>query len=850
MRQRIRSALCRPTLTRLGLTGLGVLVMVLALSPGATVPQSRAAGGSGHPSEEWITINKDYSSQRYVDLDQITPKNVSALKEVCEIQLNEPNWFSSGLLKVGRTLYVTTLRGTYAFDAANCQLRWHYFINFRQTIATNAQRGAGYLDGRIFRGTADGRVIGLDAETGELLKGWDVQAANPENHEAFSAAPIGWEGKVFIGIVVGDDGIAGRLMAFDAQTAEKLWSFDTTMGKHAGGAFWTTYSLDPKTGELFAGVANPHPDYNRDFDKDDDTAHTDSLISVNAMNSAQAELNWYYQAVPHDDHDWDLATAPTLYRTPAGKDMAAITGKSGRVYGVDRATHSLVFNTPATTIAHDDEPLDKTWKLVCPGLQGGAMFNGTAYHPGTDTLYVGMSDHCAFYTKNPAFGPNGGTVIKDWSTAAKREAPRGWITAMDGETGQILWQYHAESQVLAGLVPTKSGLLFAGDTHGNLLALDAKSGSALKLIDVRGALNNGLISYEVKGEQYVAAAIGGPTENPSTVAGPLRVSIFSLHGSKTPEIVKLARVQPEIPGQPPSAAMYVQACTQCHGVDGSGGSAPPLIRQSQLADPQLLKRFLKTVPPPMPRLYPGVLEEKDVELIAEYLRTSVFKCGQPGGQSCKPPEPPMTGGTPYWRAIYSVLTYPRCLNCHPGPAPATPPVPGWPARAFDYPRQADDRHPHYYLVLRGPERDKLGRLDNKGAPFGRCDTCHGTENNPKTGIPGAENEEGTSAWHLAPAEMAWESVPGVPFTGAELCAQLKDPARNGGRDLEALLDHVEKDTLVLWGFNPGTRPNGQARTTPPLGHEEFVNTFEKWIDSGAPCPTQESDLARNQMNPR
>ena len=180
MRQRIRGALCQWTLTRLGLTVLGVFVMVLALLPGAAVPQSTSTDSSCHRSEEWITVNKDYSSQRYVDLDQITPKNVSALKEVCEIQLNGPNWFSSGLLKVGRTLYVTTLRGTYAFDATNCQLRWHYFINFRQTIATNAQRGAGYLDRRIFRGTADGRVIGLDAETGELLKGWDVQAANPK----------------------------------------------------------------------------------------------------------------------------------------------------------------------------------------------------------------------------------------------------------------------------------------------------------------------------------------------------------------------------------------------------------------------------------------------------------------------------------------------------------------------------------------------------------------------------------------------------------------------------------------------------------------------------------------------
>jgi CheY-like chemotaxis protein len=434
MRQRIRSAMCRWTLTRLGLSGLGVLVMVLALSPGATVPQSRAAGGSGRPPEEWITINKDYSSQRYVDLDQITPKNVSALKEVCEIRLNEPVWFTSGLLKVGRTLYVTTLRATYAFDAVNCQLRWRKPIDFKQTIATNNQRGAAYLDGRIFRGTADGRVIGLDAETGEPLKGWDVQAADPTIHEGFSAAPIAWEGKVFLGIVVGDFGIAGRLMAFDAQTAEKLWSFETTMGKHAGGAFWTTYSLDPRTGELFAGVANPAPDYNRDFDQDNSTAFTDSLISVNVINSPQAKLSWYYQAVPHDEHDWDLATAPTLYRTPAGKDMVAIAGKSGRVYGIDRATHALVFDTPGTTTLHDDEPLDKTWKLVCPGLQGGAMFNGTAYHPGTDTLYVGMSDHCAFYTKNIAFGPSGGATAKQWSAAAKLKAPRGWITAMDGET--------------------------------------------------------------------------------------------------------------------------------------------------------------------------------------------------------------------------------------------------------------------------------------------------------------------------------------------------------------------------------------------------------------------------------
>jgi hypothetical protein len=107
--------------------------------------------------------------------------------------------------------------------------------------------------------------------------------------------------------------------------------------------------------------------------------------------------------------------------------------------------------------------LDGNWKLVCPGVQGGALFNGTAYHPGTGMLYVGMRDHCAYYIKDRAFGKEfGGYVWKDWSVAAKQQGPRGWITAMDGETGRVIWRYHTESQVNAGLVPTKSALLFAG----------------------------------------------------------------------------------------------------------------------------------------------------------------------------------------------------------------------------------------------------------------------------------------------------------------------------------------------------------------------------------------------------
>ena len=134
---------------------------------------------------------------------------------------------------------------------------------------------------------------------------------------------------------------------------------------------------------------------------------------------------------------------------------------------------------------------------MCPGLQGGAQFNGVAYHPGTGVLYAGMGDHCAWFVKDKKFGTGGGAVVKDWSAVAKGKAPRGWITAIDGETGTVLWKYQTKSQVQAGLVPTKSGLLFAGDTHGNLLAFNAKNGSLLTRIDTGGALNSGLISYLV-----------------------------------------------------------------------------------------------------------------------------------------------------------------------------------------------------------------------------------------------------------------------------------------------------------------------------------------------------------------
>jgi hypothetical protein len=155
-------------------------------------------------------------------------------------------------------------------------------------------------------------------------------------------------------------------------------------------------------------------------------------------------------------------------------------------------------------------------------------------------------------------------------------------------------------------------------------------------------------------------------------------------------------------------------------------------------------------------------------------------------------------GTRAFTGIVAVLRHPRCLNCHTTTA---------------FPRQGDDRHPHVNLVRRGP--------DDRGVPGQRCGTCHQAENNPASGVPGKPD------WHLAPLAMGWEGL-----SDAQLCRALKDPRRNGGRDLRALAEHLERDPLVAYGWDPGA-----GRQPVPIPREELAMLMAAWAGAGAPCPS-------------
>jgi hypothetical protein len=146
-----------------------------------------------------------------------------------------------------------------------------------------------------------------------------------------------------------------------------------------------------------------------------------------------------------------------------------------------------------------------------------------------------------------------------------------------------------------------------------------------------------------------------------------------------------------------------------------------------------------------------------------------------------------------------VLTHPRCVNCHP---------------AGDRPHQGNEGRLHQPPVERG--------ADGHGQPAMRCSICHQNANFDPGRVPGHPE------WHLAPREMAWEGK-----TLPEICAQIKDPARNGGRKAEDLIHHIGEDTLVGWAWAPGV-----GRAPAPGTQKEAGALVEAWVKSGAACPAQ------------
>lgn len=146
-----------------------------------------------------------------------------------------------------------------------------------------------------------------------------------------------------------------------------------------------------------------------------------------------------------------------------------------------------------------------------------------------------------------------------------------------------------------------------------------------------------------------------------------------------------------------------------------------------------------------------------------------------------------------------VITHPRCSNCHP---------------SDDRPRQRDFEA-HVPPVSRGS--------DDRGVAVLECASCHTSRNAELARVPGAPG------WHLAPRTMGW-----IGKTVPEICAQIKDKQRNGGKTLAQIVDHSAHDELVAWGWAPGA-----DRAPAPGTQAQFGALMAAWVETGAVCPPEE-----------
>jgi alcohol dehydrogenase (cytochrome c)/quinohemoprotein ethanol dehydrogenase len=645
------------TRTALGLCALCLLAISAlrserACSQGTNVaPETRAANvtaqrllhADSEPSQ-WLTYGGDYDEQRYSRLTQIDRDNVRQLGL---------KWFAdydTNLSQDGTPLYIdgviyvsTAWSKVYAFDARTGKTLWQYDPKtpgewIRNVCCGIVNRGIAALNGKIYIGTLDGRLVALDARTGKEV--WSTLTIDKTQHLSITSAPRIAKGKVFIGESGGEYGIRGYLSAYDAETGKLLWRFYTVPGNPkepyenaamkkaaatwgagdwwklgGGGAVWDAIVYDPVLDLLYFGTGNGSP-WN-DLYRDPTNGDNLYLASIIAVRPDTGRYVWHYQSTPADTWDYDAVSPLTIVDlTWEAKKRRVILQpcKNGFFYVLDARTGRLLSATPFTKVNWADGidmktgrprvrpearyPVGKPWVLA-PGVQGAHGWQANAYSPQTGLIYFPTQDAYFPMVADKSFtasavGYNLGLDFTAPVTYYKDhpDAPQGfssYLQAWDPLTGKTVWKGEASQGAAGGALATASGLVFhAGGSAQEILAYDARSGEKLWSFKTETGAVAPPISFALDGQQYIALSVGGNTQAGYYAPNYSRMLVFGLNAS-----VQLPPTKPYTPpplDPPPSTASaelitaggekYAQYCAACHGDRGQtrGANFPDLTR--------------------------------------------------------------------------------------------------------------------------------------------------------------------------------------------------------------------------------------------------------------------------------
>jgi alcohol dehydrogenase (cytochrome c) len=484
-----------------------------------------------------LTYYGAYNGQRFSALEQITAKNVSALKPAWVFQAgviglvaNPATYsFEAAPIVIDGVMFVSGWDGyVWALDAAGGDLLWQYKHSVPLDVPLccgNVNRGVAVANGKVYVATANGHLVALDATNGKPV--WQRVFVDVRAGESATLAPLVVKDIVIVGSSGAEFGVRGHIDAFDLETGQRRWrrynvpkpgepGSETWRGEAwatGGGSAWITGSYDPELDTLYWGTGNPGPD----FDGSVRPGANHYTSSVVALDPDDGLLRWHYQWTPHDVWDYDGVNENILFDLN-GRKLLAHFDKNGYLFILDRTDGKLVRATkfgratwgdidPATGKVEVKLTPTPEGTLICPGPAGLKEWPHAAFSPRTNLLYTPVVEACGVFKLRPSEFREG---MPYWGGDASVVGQEQWghVKAFDPATGKEVWSWRNDHPIVSSVLTTGGDLVFVGTPRGEFVALHARSGEELWRFQTGSGIHSNPVSYSVKGKQYVAVPTG------------------------------------------------------------------------------------------------------------------------------------------------------------------------------------------------------------------------------------------------------------------------------------------------------------------------------------------------------
>ena len=596
-----------------------------------------------HDPGNWQTHGRTYGEQRFSPLKKINEQNIGELGLAWYRDFNTRRGLEATPLVLDGILYTTgPWNIIYALDAKTGTEIWHYDPKvppekLRYACCGVSNRGVALWQGKVIEGTLDGRLLAVDARTGELV--WEVQTGEKGLPYAVSGAPRVINGKVIIGNGGAEFGVRGYVTAYDVETGAQVWRFYTVPGNPAdgfespamemaaqtwngewwkyggGGTAWDSFSYDPELNLLYIGVGNggPYPGDLRSAGGGDNLF----LSSIVAVNADTGDYVWHFQTTPGDSWDYTATQQMILADIEFDGTLRKVimqAPKNGFFYVLDRITGEFISARNIVPVnwttgidpvtGRPDIPAENFYRekpiTLRPGVLGAHNWHSMAYHPVTGLVYIPVLETLYTYSRTPEEKP--AIVQGIWNLWERTDSPaatddfpvRGHLAAWDPVTQQEAWRAQYDYAWNGGVLATAGNLVLHGTADGRFVAYSANNGSLLWEMPVQTGIIAAPVTFLIDGEQHIAinagwggtwSLVGGQRPALEHPMAKDRLLVFKLGGKQQlpepPPPIMEAQAPPPLTASAETVAkgsmLYHKICYVCHGVAAiSGGNVADL----------------------------------------------------------------------------------------------------------------------------------------------------------------------------------------------------------------------------------------------------------------------------------